>query len=62
MCSSWISQLLPVEQVTDELPSAALAEREGAALAGAGSRTASPARMALLAEKRERGDLTACTP
>ncbi len=29
MCSSWISQALPVEQLTDELPSAAPAGGDG---------------------------------
>src|SRR6266404_1242693 len=49
MCSSWISQLLPVEQVTDELPSAALA---GAAAARAGSRPASAASTARRVEEK----------
>src|ERR1700761_1066446 len=66
MCSIRISQLLPVEHLTDELPSAAPAGRAGMAAASAGSRTATPATMALRLTERgrgaERGDLTACTP
>ena len=49
-----ISQLLPVEHLTDELPSAAPAGRAGMAAASAGSRTATPATTALRLAERGR--------